>query len=307
MEKFFKYYIFSILGLVSIVVQAQNQVMFTQYMHNEVVINPAYTGSHDVLSLTAVYREQWLGLDGSPSSQTISGHSPMRYDELAVGGSIIHDQIGATRTLTINNMYSYKLKLSKKVKLHFGLQGGVSYLNTDYSSLNVRDANDQKFDGVNVRKWLPNFGAGLYLYSPTYYFGFSIPELYQNKISLSEEIKLNHQQRHYFFTGGYVFTLSENLKLTPSVFVKYVMGAPVEGDFTLNLIYQDNYWIGGTYRSGDSFDIMLMAQITEQIRVGYAYDYTLTSLRQVSNGTHEIIVNYRFSFSKDRYLTPRYF
>lgn len=286
---------------------AQQEIMFTQYMHNETVINPAYAGSHDVLSLTALTRHQWVGVDGAPNFQTFSAHTPLRNPKLATGLSIINDKIGVSRNLSINNMYVYKLKLKKKKFLQFGLQGGFTYACSDYGDLLINDENDTKFENQYIRKFLPNVGAGLYYYSDKFYAGFSTPQLLQNKISLGDAVTILQQNRHYFLTSGYVFDVNEFLKIKPSIFMKVVTGAPVQMDFSTNFIMKEILWLGFTYRTGDSFDIMGLLQVSEQLRFGYAYDNTLTSLGKNSYGTHEIVVNYRFNFSKDLIITPRYF
>lgn len=292
----------------SLTTWAQQEAMFTQYMHNEIVVNPAYVGSHDVLSFTALHRQQWIGIDGAPVTQTLSAHTPLRNPKLATGLSIINDKIGVTRNITINHMYAYKLAFDKKKEhfLQFGLQGGFTYTCADYNDLLIRDENDLKFEN-QIREFLPNFGAGLYYYAQKFYVGISTPQLVQNRVELSSDIDIAFQQRHYFFTSGYVFDASPSLKIKPSVFVKMVGGAPVEIDVSTNFIIKEHYWLGFTYRSGDSFNVMALVEWSKQLRIGYAYDYTVTSLGNFSYGTHEIIVNYRLNFTKDRVITPRYF
>ncbi|MCP4520203.1 MAG: type IX secretion system membrane protein PorP/SprF [Cytophagales bacterium] len=284
---------------------SQQETMFTQYMFNEVVINPGYTGSHGMLSMTGVVREQWLGLEGAPSTQSFTIHKPLRAGRMGGGLSIINDQIGISGNTSIYLSASYKLLLRKNATLQFGLQGGVTNNRTDLNSLNVEDNSEEIFNEGNVSRFLPNIGAGLYFFTKKFYLGFSIPQLVNNSLSIGNS-RYAVQERHYFVTTGYVFDLSKNWKYKPSLFYKYVYGAPMEIDITNTFIIKDKFWFGLAWRSMGSSDFILGLQITEKISISYSYDYALTDLRQFNTGSHEFIVNYRFSSSK-KIMTPRYF
>ena len=302
-----KILIITLLATVALSSKAQQEVMFTQYMHNEVTINPAYAGSHDVVSLTALYRHQWVGIEGAPRSMSFNGHSPLRNEKIGVGLSIIGDQIGVTDNVHFYGSGSYRIMLSEKIKLQFGLQVGGTSTTADLTSLKTEDPNDPIFEQNTSSKMSPNFGGGIHLESQKFYFGFSVPQLLTNTLEVEGE-KLLEQTRHYFLTTGYVFDIGERWKAKPSIFVKAVSGAPVETDITANVIYDEKYWFGLAYRTGDAVSLLLMLQASEQFRVGYAYDFPLNSdIKQQSSGSHEIVLNYRFSFSKNKVLTPRYF
>lgn len=296
-----------IFSFVVISAKAQQEVMFTQYMHNEVTINPAYAGSHDVASFTGLYRHQWVGIEGAPRSMSFNGHSPLRNNKIGVGLSLIGDQIGVTKNVHFYASGSYRIMLGQNMKLQFGLQTGGTSTSADLSNINTEDDNDPFFEQSTSSKMSPNFGGGIHLENEKFYFGFSVPQLITNTVEANGE-KLLEQSRHYFLTTGYVFDISNRLKAKPSLFVKAVEGAPVEVDITANAIIDDTYWIGAAYRTGDAVSLLLMLQANEQFRVGYAYDFPLVSdIKQQSSGSHEIVLNYRFSFSKNRVLTPRYF
>ena len=285
---------------------SQQDAMFTQYMFNEVTINPAYAGSHDVISMTGLLRKQWVGIDGAPSTQSFNVHSPIRNKRIGLGLSLMNDKIAVSNNLTVNGAFSYKVPLSETMTLQFGLQAGITNNKTDLGSLFVEDGTEEVFASGSVSKVLPNFGAGTYLFTEKFYFGLSIPQFMNNSLSTGG-VSLAKQERHYFVTSGYVFTISPKVKFKPSIFYKYVSGAPMELDVTGSVVLQDKFWVGLAWRSFDSADLLLGLQATEQLFLGYAYDYSLTSLNDYTSGSHEIVVNYRFSFSPTKVITPRYF
>lgn len=285
---------------------AQQDAMFTQYMFNEVTINPAYAGSHDLISMTGLIRQQWLGIEGAPSTQSFNAHSPLRNDRLGVGLTIMNDKISVSNNVNINGAFSYKLPLNEKSDLHFGLQAGLTNNVTDLTTLDVKTPTEDVFEDGYVSKILPNFGAGFYYYTKKFYLGVSVPQIMNNSLSAGG-ISIAKQERHYFLNSGYVFELSPKFKLKPSLFFKFVTGAPMELDITNDIYIRDKYIIGLAWRSFDSADLLLGMQITEQLFFGYSYDYALTRLNDLTTGSHEILLNYRFSFSPDKVITPRYF
>ncbi|WP_448519228.1 PorP/SprF family type IX secretion system membrane protein, partial [Rhodoflexus sp.] len=170
---------------------------------------------------------------------------------------------------------------------------------------------DPSFSSV-VNRWLPNFGAGAYYRTDRFYAGLSIPNILTNNLNGQTNVAFigsnrARQFRHAFFTSGYVFDLNKGLKLKPSFLLKYVDGAPLELDLNANLWLYDMFAVGLSYRSFDSIDALFEFQVTPQLSVGYAYDYTLTPLGKYTSGTHEIMIRYEFGFGKSRIITPRYF
>lgn len=283
----------------------QQQVMFTQYMFNGLALNPAYAGSHETISITALAREQWTGIDGAPSTQTLSIHSPVFNKRIGLGLLVLHDEIGVTEQTGAYASYSYKIPFTNDARLALGLQAGFTSYNARFSE--VSDTNPVFATG-DVQESHPNFGFGAYYYTDRFYAGFSVPQLIQNTIDRDNEDSDSKIVRHYFATAGYVMDLNQNLKLKPNALVKAVNGAPVEIDLNANLLINEVVWVGLSWRSFDSFDALFQLQITEQLQFGYAYDFaTTTDLRRVNGGSHEIMLNYRFSFHKSKIITPRYF
>ncbi len=286
--------------------QAQQQVMFTQYMFNGLVLNPAYAGSHEAISFTALSRVQWVGIEGAPNSQSFTAHSPVPNRNIAIGGMFVRDNIGVTNQNSFFLSYAYRVLLSSG-SLSFGLNGGFSDTRLAYSELGVSDENLS----ANQRTIKPNFGTGIYFKHSKFNVGISAPFILNNILNeknggVITEVPTN-QIRHYYITGGYVFDLNPIIKFRPSLLVKMVTGAPVEIDVNANVIIDDKIWIGVSYRSFDSINAILELQANTQFRFGYAYDFTTSDLRTVSSGSHEVMINYRLRYQEHKIITPRYF
>jgi type IX secretion system PorP/SprF family membrane protein len=286
---------------------AQQDAMYSQYMFNGLVINPAYAGSHDALSLNLAARKQWIEMEGAPSTQTFSVHSPLKKEKIALGAILINDQIGVTHQYGISGIYAYRIHLSAKAKLAVGLQAGVTQFNSRLSALSTRNAGDQSFSSDQVSGLIPSFGTGAYYTTPEFYLGFSIPHLVNN-IFKDPNVAANILQRkHYLLTSGYVFTISPNLKLKPSILLKMAQGTPVQIDINTNALIKEVLWAGVSYRSSGFVNFLLQLQLTDQLRFGYSYDFGINELSAVNKGSHEIVLNYIFSFVKYKIVTPRYF
>lgn len=285
---------------------AQQQPMYTQYMFNGLALNPAYAGSHESLSLTALSRFQWVGVDGAPTTHTFSAHSPIPGRQIAVGLLFSNDQIGVTSQNSLFASYAYRIDLGNSV-LSLGLQAGLRNADINFSELSVNDPNlESAFSSFK-----PNFGIGAYWYSQRFYAGLSVPTALKNKWGANQDVlaeaNVYTDIQHYFATAGMLLDFSPTLKLKPSILIKSVAGAPMEIDLNANLILDDKVWVGLSYRSFDAISLLFDLQISPQLRFGYSYDYAVTGLREVTSGSHELMLNYRFVFSKTKIVTPRYF
>ncbi|MEM8964821.1 MAG: type IX secretion system membrane protein PorP/SprF [Bacteroidota bacterium] len=283
---------------------AQQQAMYTQYMFNGLAINPAYAGSHESLTLTALGREQWVGFEGAPSSQTFTAHAPLRNDKIALGLLLTRDEIGITKQQGAYAIYAYRIRMVKGT-LSAGLQAGFNNYRAAFSQVKVRQ-DDGSFSIDDLQGFLPNFGTGVYYNTQRFYVGFSLPQLLTNPYPGHDGSRAQ-QYRHWFLTSGYVFDLNQDLKLKPNVLVKAVEGAPLELDLNANLLIRELIWLGVSYRSFDAISGLFELQATPRFRIGYAYDYTLTDLQQFNTGSHELMLNYRFLRKDKKMLTPRYF
>jgi len=298
-----------VLFLVSAKAFSQQDPMYTQYMYNTLSVNPAYAGSRDALSLTGLFREQWIGIDGAPSTQSFVMHSPIYNDNMGLGLSVVNDRVGPIHQTMLFADYSYSIQTTANAKLAFGLKAGVNLLQADLAALHSTQGGDQAIYNVDNRL-LPNVGVGVYYYSDKGYVGVSVPKLLQQRIASYDNGSLTQdiERRHYFLIGGYVFDLSENVKFKPSFLVKAVQGAPLSVDLTGNFFFNDKFGIGLAHRFDDSFSGLLQYYVTPQFRIGYAYDFTMTELRHYNSGSHELMVGYDFNFVDDtRIRSPRFF
>ncbi len=293
----------------------QQDPMYSQYMFNMLAVNPAYAGSREVLSATALYRRQWVGIAGAPSTFTFSADMPVKNKKIGLGINVTDDRLGIMHNTSINISYAYRIRINDKGILSAGLQGVINQYKADYSSVDPTQNSSYSADPAfssNVSRFFPNVGFGLWYSTDKFYAGASIPKLIKNSLSdfdMSMDLSSykDRQSRHYFITAGYVFELNHALKLKPSALLKVVHGSPVELDINANLWFHDRVAVGLSYRTGDSMDVLLEFQATPQLRFGYAYDYSLTRLQNFNSGSHEIMVRYEFGFDKGKILSPRYF
>ena len=284
---------------------AQQQQMFTQYMFNQLSINPAYAGTDKAANITALTRHQWVGMEGAPSTQTLSMHAPFPKRKIGLGLQLINDKVGPINQFGMYASYAYLVPMSVGT-LSAGLQVGFNTYREDLTGLRTTDIGDGAFGEV-VSAFLPNAGAGLWFTADKWYVGASLPQMLNHSVATEGSTVQSTQVRHWFLTGGYIIPLSPDIKLKPNVLMKAVKGAPIQFDLNMNVLFQEVLWAGVSWRSMDSFDFLVEVLVTPQLRFGYSYDTTTSSLRLVNSGSHEVMLNYRLAFSKDRLLTPRYF
>jgi type IX secretion system PorP/SprF family membrane protein len=284
---------------------AQQDPQYTQYMYNMNVVNPAYAGSKESLSLTALYRKQWSGFEGAPETFTFAGHAPIS-DKIGLGLSAIKDELGPVSETNVYADFSYTLQVGTNTKLALGLKAGATFHDVGLVDLELQDPNDPFFS-QDINNTYPNVGAGAFFYGDNFYVGLSVPNLL-NSVHLDENgLKYGSETNHYFATAGYVFQVSENVKLKPSFMVKSAFDAPVSVDGNLNALFYDKFEIGASYRLDDSFSGLVGFQVTEFIRIGYAYDRVISDIEAVSDSSHEIILTFDLFFKKRTLRSPRYF
>jgi type IX secretion system PorP/SprF family membrane protein len=296
---------------------AQQDPMFSQYMFNTLAVNPAYAGNRGVLSGTALHRNQWVGIAGAPITNTITIDTPIPFRRVGAGVSIIHDKLGITTTFGMNAYYSYQIRFGSYKKkgtvLSMGIQGGFRNYRMDLSEVNhsaLPNTVDPSFMGA-LSLWLPNFGAGLFFNTNKMYIGVSVPNILNNSLSgdqvSSGFVSRSKQSRHLFVMAGYVFKVGEDVTLKPSTNFKLVEGAPMQWDLNANIWFFDLFGGGVSYRTGDSFVGMVELLPTKYLKIGYAYDFTLTELQKYNSGSHEIMIRYEMGLGRTKIITPRYF
>jgi len=273
-------------------------------MYNTIGVNPAYAGSRGVLSITGLHRSQWVGLEGAPTTQTLAAHTPFENSRVGLGVSFSNDVIGPTEEQYLNIDFSYTIPTSETGRLSFGIKGVANFLKFDHTLLTAApDPNLQSFS-----KFQPNFGVGAYYHAADkWYIGLSAPNIletnhYDNSIS-----NLGKERMNYYLIGGYVFDLSSNVKLKPAVLFKYVAGAPLQADLSANVMFNEQFILGGAYRWDAAFSAMAGFQVNKKIFIGYGYDMDSTELSGFDSGSHEIILRFELFNDKNKLISPRFF
>ena len=295
-------------------ISAQQDPEYTHYMYNMSIVNPAYaTGTPAMLNLGGLYRTQWVGAVGAPKTFTFFGHTAIT-DKVEVGLSFVSDDIGdgAKKENNVYADFAYVLNLGGQNKLSLGLKAGFTSMQTNFNGFVLQSgdvATDLAFaENVNVTK--PNIGVGAYFFRNNFYVGISAPNLLSSK-HIEEKSGINaygSEDIHTFLTAGYVFQINEKVKLKPAFMTKYVTGAPLSIDFTANILYNNKFEFGAAYRLDDAISALVNINITPTLRVGYAYDYTLSNLGQFNSGTHEIMLLFDLDLlGKGFDKSPRFF
>lgn len=287
---------------------AQQQAQFTQYIDNMLYYNPAYAGSHDAMTFSALHRQQWMGFDGAPMSTTFSMHTPLRFENLGIGVSFLNDRVGPTNITWANVDVSYSIRFKGSGRLSFGVNGGINLLNGNLLDLQKMDAGDQSLSVQYNNDIKPNFGAGVYYHSDQWFIGFAVPHILDNTKDIKEVLNTDYiSQRHYYFmVGGYI-NASRMLKLRPSAMFKMTENAPFALDASLAFIFYDKFWLGANYRLLESAGIYVQYQISHQFKIGYAFEFSTTQLRGHNAGTHELMLSYDLLFRGKSIDSPRYF
>lgn len=304
-----KIYFIAILALAINELRAQQDPHYTQYMYNMSVMNPAYAGSKESVSGGLLYRAQWVGLDGAPTTGTFFLHSPVGRN-VGLGLSVISDKIGPVEENNIYGDFSYTLNLGGEHKLAFGLKAGLTMHKIDFETIYPTLPSPSPMDpfsGSNPNNTFLNVGSGVFYYTNKYYIAFSIPNMLKSKYLDFNGREYGTDVMHYFLTGGYVFDINPNLKFKPFAMVKSSVDAPTSFDVSTNFMFYDKLELGATYRLEDSFGAMVNFAITPNLRIGYAYDHIISDLKTEAPSSHEIMLLFDLNFPKKVSQSPRYF
>lgn len=292
---------------------SQQSPMFTHYMYNSLSINPAYAGSRDALTVTALHRSQWVNFKGAPMTQTLTLHSPIALKNIGLGLALTNDRIGILNTTSAFFSFAYKMQLTPNSKLSLGVSGGINVLQANLSSLSLDNQNDPAFQSDLKNKSLGNFGFGMYYSRARFYTGISVPNLVQNNYggsSLSNgNASTGIERRHYFFIAGGLLKWSDFVSFKPTTLIKITEAAPIQLDLTATFIFQEHFSLGGMYRTGDAFGLLLGMNVSPQFYLGYSYDWSFGNRTFTYNtGSHEVVLRYDFIHTGKRQIhSPRYF
>lgn len=297
-----------LLLLTSASVFAQQDAQYTQYMYNTVSVNPGYAGSRGHMSVSGLYRSQWVGLDGAPTTQSFNIHSPIGYRGVGLGLSIVNDKIGPTSETNFDIDFSYTIYTSTEGRLSFGIKAGANLLDVRFSELN-QFTTDPILD-VNIdNRFSPNFGAGVYYHTNKFYAGLSVPRFLQTSHFDESSLSTAKEQMNFYFITGYVWDINSNLKFKPTLLTKMVQGAPLQVDISANFMLSDKFILGAAYRWDAAVSGMLGFNISEGFLIGLAYDREVTELGNAAfnDGSLEVILRYDFIKTKGQMKSPRFF
>ena len=290
-------------GLVS---YAQQDAQFTQYMYNTINVNPAYAGSRGAMSIFALHRTQWVGLDGAPVTNAVSVNTPINGSNLGLGLSLINDKIGPTVENNFSADLSYTIPVSETSKLSFGLKLSANLFDLDVLKLDPVDSSDPSLQNFN-NKFSPNIGAGVYWHSDKAYLGLSVPNFIQANKYNDNDVAIFKEQINYYFIAGVVVNLSDSVKFKPALLTKMVQGAPLQVDVSGNFMFMDKFTLGVAYRWSAALSAMVGFQVSDGMYIGYGYDHETTNLNNYSSGSHEIFLRYEIFNNVDKITTPRFF
>lgn len=292
-------------------IYAQQDSQYTNYMYNTININPAYAGSRGVMSIFGLHRNQWVGLDGAPVTNTFSLNSPIKNSNFGIGLSILNDRIGPSDENGISIDISYTIKTSEKYKLSFGVKGTANLLNIDFTRLSIYNPGDVLAQNNVDNRFSPNVGFGVYYHSNKTYFGFSVPNMLETKhFEESNNLassSVASERMHYHFIAGTVFDLSSEIKFKPALLTKVVAGAPLQVDLSANFLINDKFTAGLAYRWDAAFSALVGFQVSDSWFIGYGYDMEVTKLAEYNSGSHEIFLRYELFQNYDKLISPRFF
>ena len=316
-----RYYI-SFLFLMSFqsIVSAQQFPNYSLFIYNKMAFNPSYTGVPDAPVFTGLYRSQWIGLEGAPTTQIVSANLPFLKRKLGIGLQLTNQTLGITNIFSTDLNYAYHIALGKG-ELSVGLQGSIRYYGENYADKRLTATQGLNIDNsipVGLQnKYFPNFGAGLHYSTDKYYVGVSAIRIIQNNIDFGNNDNfISSEKPHYFLMAGYSFDLSEQVKFQPQTLMKFVDNSPFSIEMSMGLQLLDKYLFALNYRTGgeissgagDSADIVFGIQLSDKLMFALAYDITLSNIRKYNNGSVEAALQYcTGKFSNKIIANPRFF
>jgi type IX secretion system PorP/SprF family membrane protein len=291
----------------------QQDPMYSQYMFNHLSLNPAYAGKDGYLSSALLFRQQWTGIKGAPTTQNLALHGPSANDRHGFGLSLYNDRIGVSNNSSVGLSYAFRIHLGQHARLALGLSGALTNYRADFggvrtgSDIHPGQPDDPSFTGRRINLWLPNAGTGLFFHTRRFYLGASAPRLLEQSLAPQGAASTAKQFRHYFFTTGIMLGDEQAaVKFRPSILAKYQPASGLQFDLNAHVLFIDRFWVGASYRTEDALVFMAEWNVMQWLRIGYAYDYARSSLRTYTSGSHEFMLGVDLNFKKAM-VSPRYF
>ncbi len=306
---FFILFIFVGLGVRA---QQDMEPHYSHFMFNRMLFNPAFTGVGTAVNANFLFRKQWVNFPGAPMNQMLNVSAPLTKYNMGVGGSLWHDQAGLQRTVNFQGNYGYHIKSGSNT-FSLGLSAGIKQVTVDVDKIDAKDPDDATLYGTARSPIVADFGFGLAYTRGNFYSGLSVTHLNQAAVKFNNGAANTRLRRHYYGTIGYKYDIDPYFSLKPSVLLRYVdYGVPFQGDFNVLLDYMSGVWGGLGYRTGDAMSFMIGTQlnklnmgINEAIKIGYAYELSVSRVPKYSAGSHEIYLAYEFK-RKEKVHTPKF-
>lgn len=283
--------IFGVAALGAATLKAQQEPIFTHYLHNPVSINPAIAGTVRNLNMSMLSRLQWVGLEGAPTTFSYSAHMPWPDKKIGVGINLMSDNTWPLSNTHFSGSYAYRLRVNDDITLSLGIKGGFTYYHASVTNLDVVNPDDPAFT-QNEKRFYPNIGVGAYIYSYQFYAGLSLPRMLQTSFNRKFDKTLKSP---LYIIGGYNYELNSDWILMPSMLAGAMIGVPMTCDITAQALYKGRFYFGAHYRIGDAVGIFFDMKLEHDISFGYAFDFSLNKLSRINTGTHELMLSYSFA------------
>ena len=285
---------------------AQQEPQYTQYMYNIGSFNSAYSASVEHIEITPLYRAQWLSVDGAPRTLRLGASLPFSNEKNGMSVNIIYDEVGPASQTFFDVGYSFQINVSQTTKLSFGIEGGASILNIDFSSGNFQNPNEPLLGQTQTNNFYPTVGGGVFLYDKDWYLGLSVPNFLSGELYNEEVTSIIQEEFQYNFIGGIIFGVSENLQFKPAFLMNYTNGSPLNLNLSANAMVNQRFTLGVSYRFDNAVSGLAGFQISNGVFAGYSYDHIINNLSSFANGSHELIFKFYLgregggSFKKSR-------
>jgi type IX secretion system PorP/SprF family membrane protein len=291
----------------SVFVFAQQDPLFTQYMFNKLVVNPAYAGSQEMATIDLLNRYQWVGIEGAPKTLTLSAHTVTDNNKVGLGIYVYRDELGPTVDQGVMGTYAYRIE-TQRGYISMGIQGGFKYFDYDWNIINTQYP-DELFLPQEVRKITPDFNVGFYYQTNRFFAGISSKQLLENEFGVAKvdgKNTFSRLSRHFYVMSGFALPINDKIVFRPSALIKYVQNSPVQADFNASFLFSDIFWVGASFRFDKAVTFLTEFSLTKNIRLGYSFDLYVNELQFYNKGSHEIRLGFDF-VNKTRMKTPRYF
>ena len=300
MKKILLHMVMVILVTQSVRLVGQQLPQFTNYMLNDYVMNPALSGAKDDFEVKSDFRQQWVGITDAPVTYYLSANGPYVNKNMGYGGFVYNDVTGPTRRLGATFSYAYHAKINESLKLSLGVSAGILQYTIDGSQITLHDQLDPALSNLIQTTILPDIGFGAMLHSPKFYVGFSVPQLYQDKINFTGTTTAQSSvlATHYYCMAGYNLDVDDNFRIEFSSMLNFSNPTPVQYNFGVRTVYNKSYWLGISYRSLDAVPIMAGYIYQDYLSFGYSYDISISNIRNYSSGSHEIMIGIKFNRHK---------